>query len=111
MGVLTLRFDAQFYYGNVSFLKETIKKHELADNSIHSIVMDASAINQLDSSADTALHELVDDYLLKDISFYFSSVKQPVLDVMKKSGFYQKLGKERFFMNTHDAVEVAKASQ
>ena len=111
MGVLALRFDAQFYYGNVSFLKETIKKHELADNSIHSIVMDASAINQLDSSADTALHELVDDYLLKDISFYFSSVKQPVLDVMKKSGFYQKLGKERFFMNTHDAVEAAKASQ
>jgi SulP family sulfate permease len=111
MGVLALRFDAQFYYGNVSFLKETIKKHELADNSIHSIVMDASAINQLDSSADTALHELVDDYLLKDISFYFSSVKQPVLDVMKKSGFYQKLGKERFFMNTHNAVEAAKASQ
>ena len=111
MGVLALRFDAQFYYGNVSFLKETIKKHHLADDSIHSIVMDASAINQLDSSADTALHELVDDYLLKNISFYFSSVKQPVLDVMKKSGLYQKLGKERFFMNTHDAVEAAKASQ
>ena len=111
MGVLALRFDAQFYYGNVSFLKETIKKHHLEDDSIHSIVMDASAINQLDSSADTALHELVDDYLLKNISFYFSSVKQPVLEVMKKSGLYQKLGKERFFMNTHDAVEAAKASQ
>ncbi len=107
--VLTLRFDAQFYFGNVSFLKETIKKHQQADANIQSIVMDASAINQLDSSADTALHELVDDYRQRNIKFYFSCVKYPVLEVMKRSGFYQKLGAGRFFLNTHLAVEAAKS--
>ncbi|WP_044618428.1 SulP family inorganic anion transporter [Gynuella sunshinyii] len=111
-GVLVLRFDAQFYYGNVSFLKETIKKHlHDTEGKVHAVVIDACSINQLDSSADTALHELLDEYRVKQIEFYFSYVKGPVLDVMSRSGFVQRVGSDHFFNNTHDAVIVARERQ
>lgn len=70
-------------------------------------MIDASSINQLDSSADTALHELLQDYQKRNIGLYLAQVKNPVLVVMKRSGFYNTLGAENFFENVHDAVQKA----
>lgn len=109
-GVLTLRFDAQFYYGNVSFLKDTVKREEARMNSpMKALVLDASAVNQLDSSADTALHELLRDYRLRNVDLFFAHVKGPVMDVMKRSGFAQTLGEDHFFLTTDAAVQAARA--
>ena len=108
--LLIIRFDAQFYYGNVSFLKETLKKYEQQKGpELSAIVIDASSINQLDSSADTALHELLDSYQTRQIQLHFANVKGPVRDVMKKSGFWQRLGADHFHFNVHQAVMSARS--
>ncbi|WP_394170169.1 SulP family inorganic anion transporter [Saccharospirillum alexandrii] len=109
-GVLALRFDAQFYYGNVSFLKDTVKREEARmDSPMKALVLDASAVNQLDSSADTALHELLRDYRLRNVDLFFAHVKGPVMDVMKRSGFAQTLGEDHFFLTTDAAIQAARA--
>lgn len=109
-GVLVLRFDAQFYYGNVSFLKDTVKREEARmDSPMKALVLDASAVNQLDSSADTALHELLRDYRLRNVDLFFAHVKGPVMDVMQRSGFAQTLGEDHFFLTTDAAVQAAQA--
>ncbi|EAR09153.1 SulP family inorganic anion transporter [Reinekea blandensis] len=109
-GVLAIRFDAQFYYGNVSFLKDTLKREEAnMESPLKAVVLDASAINQLDSSADTALHELLRDFRERHIEIYFANVKGPVMDVMKRSGFAQKLGESHFYMTVHDAMSAARS--
>jgi SulP family sulfate permease len=108
--VLALRFDAQFYYGNVSFLKDAVKREEAKMNSpLKALVLDASAVNQLDSSADTALHELLRDYRIRNVELFFSHVKGPVMDVMKRSGFAQTLGEDHFLLTTDEAVQSARA--
>ncbi|TGG93612.1 solute carrier 26 family protein [Natronospirillum operosum] len=107
-GILAIRFDAQFYYGNVTFLKDTIRAAEQAMNEpLHAVVLDASSINQLDSSADTALHELLDDYRARGVDLYIANVKGPVRDVMDRSGFTRRLGEDHFYLTTHDAVSAA----
>lgn len=109
-GILAIRFDAQFYYGNVSFLKETLKKEEARmSHPLKALVLDASAINQLDSSADTALHELLRDYRERNIEIYIANVKGPVMDVMKRSGFAESLGEEHFFLTVNNAMCEARA--
>lgn len=107
-GILAIRFDAQFYYGNVSFLKETVKRAEAEyGETLKAVVIDASAINQLDSSADTALHEMYEDYCQRGITLYFANVKGPVFDVMKRSGLIDKIGKPHFLHTMHDAMKTA----
>lgn len=107
-GILAIRFDAQFYYGNVSFLKETVKRAEAEyGETLKAVVIDASAINQLDSSADTALHEMYEDYCQRGITLYFANVKGPVFDVMKRSGLIDKIGKPHFLHTMHDAMTTA----
>ncbi len=107
-GILIVRIDARFYFGNVSFLKETLARLEAqATVPVHTIIIDASSVNQLDSSADSALHELFDDYQRRGIRLLFSGVKMPVRRVMEKSGFVTKIGGERLLLNVHDAVMIA----
>ncbi len=105
--ILVIRFDAQFYYGNVSFLKETLKKAELEKGTqLRAIVIDAGSVNQLDSSAVRALEEITREYRLRNIDLYFANVKGPVLDVMKRSGFHEMLGEDGYYKNVHEAVEA-----
>lgn len=107
---LVVRFDAQFYYGNVSFLKETLNKAEAeSKNKIKNIIIDASSMNQLDSSAARALEELSIQYRDRGIKLYIANVKGPVSDVMKRSGLLKKLGEKSCYDNVHEAVLAANA--
>ena len=58
-GLVILRIDASLYFANVVFLKQRI--HDICDThgqDLRALILDGSAINDLDSSADTALHQL-----------------------------------------------------
>ncbi|MFG1496318.1 solute carrier family 26 protein [Saccharospirillum sp. HFRX-1] len=109
-GILAIRFDAQFYYGNVSFLKDTIRRVEQRlDVPLRAVVLDACSINQLDSSADTALHDLLHRYRQRGIELFIAHVKGPVKDVMDRSGFSSTLGEDHFFLETEPAMAAARA--
>ena len=105
-GVIIIRIDAQFYFGNVSFLKTLLKKLEKESLSpLKTIIIEACSIAQLDSSADSVLHDIADDFKERNIELKFASVKVPVLRVMKASGLYDKIKERNFFMNIDDAVQ------
>ncbi|MBL8269628.1 sulfate permease [Steroidobacter sp.] len=104
-GLVILRIDASLYFANVVFLKERI--HEICDRyegQLHALILDASAVNDLDSSADTALHQLSEEFKRKGIEFYIAGVKAPVRKVMQRSGLYERLGGDHFFFTIDAAV-------
>lgn len=106
-GILVVRIDAQFYFGNVTFLKDFLKRAEREhDAPLRAVVLEACSFTQLDSSAESALATIIDEYAKRNVTFVFASVKMPVLRVMKASGLYEKVGAERFFMNVDDAVRA-----
>lgn len=106
-GVLIVRFDAQFYFSNVSFFKELMQRLEReAEAPLTAVIIEACSLTQLDSSADATLNELADDYGRRGIELCFSSVKVPILRVMKASGLWEKLGEDNFFLNVDDATRA-----
>ena len=107
--VLVLRMDAQFYFGNVSFLRDTLAKLLAKRPEVKAVVIDASSMNRLDSSADEALHGLDIELRSRGISLHFATVKGPVRETMRRSGLAEQLGPQRFHLSVHDAVEAASA--
>ena len=104
-GLVVLRIDASLYFANTEFLKAKMREiRERHGTSLKAIILDASAVNDLDSSADTALHQIVADFKSHDIQFYVASVKGPVRRVMKRSGLYEVLGGDHFFFTIEAAV-------
>ena len=108
-GILVVRVDAPLYFANAEYLKEKLER-VAADRQedLQVLVFDMSSVNDLDSSADRALHELVDDFAAQDIDLYLASVKGLVRDVMRRSGLYEHLGADRFFLSTDEAVRAAE---
>lgn len=105
-GLVILRIDASLYFANAVFLKE--KVHEICRQhaaNLKALILDASAVNDLDSSADTALHQLSAEFKKNGIEFYIAGVKAPVRDVMKRSGLYAVLGSDHFFFTIDAAVK------
>jgi SulP family sulfate permease len=108
-GLLALRMDAQFYFGNVSFLKDTLRRLERESAvPLRVVLIDASSINQLDSSAAVALLAIAEDYRQRDITLLFANTKRPVHQVMQRVGLVDLLGSESFYLRVHDAVSRAR---
>lgn len=105
-GLVILRIDASFYFANSEFLKAKAREiRQQYGDALKAIILDASAINDLDSSADTALHQISVDFKHRKIEFYIAGVKGPVRKVMKRSGLYDVLGGDHFFFTIDAAVK------
>jgi sulfate permease, SulP family len=107
-GILVVRVDAPLYFANAEYLKEKLERVAADREDLQVLVFDMSSVNDLDSSADRALHELADDFAAQDIDLYLASVKGLVRDVMRRSGLYDHLGADRFFLSTDEAVRAAE---
>jgi sulfate permease, SulP family len=104
-GVLAVRLDAQFYFGNVNFLKETLSALEdRVEGPLRAVVIDASGMNQIDSSAEAALCEILADYRSRGVRFMLATVKGPVRDVLSRSGFFDRLGEENVALRVEEAM-------
>ena len=109
-GVLAVRLDAQLYFGNINFLSETLERfEERATEPLRAVVIDASGINQIDASAETALREILDGYRRRGIALYLAGVKGPVRDVLARSGFSDELGAEHVCLEVDEAMQRAAA--
>lgn len=103
---LIMRFDAQLYFANTSFFKDTIT--DFADqkgSTLKAIILNFSSINNLDSSAAHMLEELVKDYRTKGVKILFAGVKGPVRDAMERSQLIAVIGTTHFFMSVQAAVD------
>jgi len=112
-GILIVRIDAQFYFGNVSFLKQTLRELQTGmEQPLRALILDASGINQLDSSAEGALREIDSAYREAGVRLLWSHVKGPVRDVMQRSGMLDDLAQQdRIFLRTHEALLAATGAR
>lgn len=86
-GVLAVRFDAAWYFGNVSFLQDTLERLEAeAPAPLHTVVLDATSINDLDSSAAHALHDLAEAYAERNVRLVLAGAKGPVRAMVQRTG-------------------------
>lgn len=103
-GVAVLRFDVSLSYLNVEFLKRRVQRLvDGSDDGLRAIVLDASGVNDIDTSALEAFTELAQDLDERGIAVHLAGVKGPVRDVLMRSGTYQQLG-DRVHDQVHDAV-------
>ena len=109
-GVLILRVDASFSYANADFLKELILSSSRPETStISYVIIDASSVNDLDTTAVQALFAVIDVLERRHVEMYFTGVHGSVSDVMTNSGLAERLGMNRFFLSPYRALEYIKA--
>ncbi len=103
---LILRFDAQLYFGNKDyFKKELYQQVKLKGAQLKYVVLNAEAINYIDSSGAATLERIVKDLKGKGIQFFITGAIGPTRDIFHSSGLIHVIGKENLFVKTHEAVD------
>ncbi|MDD7642420.1 MAG: sulfate permease [bacterium] len=73
------------------------------------LIIRMRSVPAIDASAMRALHELADRTAKKKIRLIFSHVNEQPLSVMKKDGFFDRIGEESFQPNIVDAIRFAES--
>ena len=98
--------DAQFFFGNVNHLKDSLTD-KLSMQETVALVIDASSMNALDSTAADAFNEMIKSLRNNGVEVMISHVKGSVLQVMEAAGIAELLGSGHLFYEVHDAVQAA----
>lgn len=104
--LIILRFDAQLFFGNIQFFKElvlnTIKEKEKV---VKGFVINARAINYIDSTASEQLYDLILSLQKKGIRVMVVGAIGPARDIILKSKIIKILKKQNLFITSGDATD------
>ena len=103
-GLKIIRFDAQLYFANTAFFKNTLEELLVHHKDMKVLILDFKSINEMDSSAIRALEEVVELYKANGKTIYLAGVKGPVEDAMTRGEIIDVLGKNNFYINKQMAV-------
>jgi len=101
---LIFRFDEQLYFANASFFKDIIKDLlKKTERPIHYFYFDMSDMHNLDSSGLHALEEMINYLKNRQIQLILCGTRDPVKDMLDKSGLMEKIGKKNQFTYIYEA--------
>ena len=89
--VIALRIDESLFFGNVRYLDNQLNTLLAQNPCLEHLILMASGINHIDSSAVESLLEFNKRLQDKGIKMHLSEVKGPVLDRLKRVNFAEQL--------------------
>lgn len=103
--LLIVRFDAQLYFGNTNFFKRRLfKEIDAKGDALKAVILNAEAINYIDSTAAQMLTKLISDVHDRGVQFYIAGAIGPARDIIFSSGIIDELDKAFLFVRTQEAV-------
>ena len=89
--VLLLRVDAPLFFANAQSVADRALAVVAQRPAVRAVVLDASAVTDIDADGAHTLHELDRRLADNDVVLHLSTVRGPVRDVLQRSGDWQGL--------------------
>lgn len=104
--ILIVRFDAQLYFGNAVYFRETIENLvNQESDQLKVVILDASGVHDIDSSGIHELSETIRFLRDRNIALYLAGTIGPVRDTLQKNLLLEKIGIDHHYLDVHSAVE------
>lgn len=103
--IAAVRYNGSLFFANESYLdKVVVNLVENMDKLKHIIIV-GNGINELDASGENLLSDLIDRIRNMGVGMSFSGLNDHVIDTMKRTFLFEKIGEEHFYRNLASAVE------
>lgn len=109
--ILSLRIDESLYFPNARFLQQEVLRLVSERPGVRHLVLQAWAINHIDTSALETLEELQRELSDMGVVLHLSEVKGPVMDRLERSGFLQRLTGRLFLTHLEAIAALREASK
>ncbi len=106
-GIYVLRVDASFSFANADLIKKRLLDASTANgDGFNALVIDASGVNDLDTTSAAMLIDVIDTLSERDVEMYIAGAKGPVRDTIQRAGLHTELGEEHFKLTPDLAVQA-----
>jgi SulP family sulfate permease len=110
-GIRIVRIDAALSFINAANVKGVlVAEGQAVQQAPRALVLDASGMNDIDSTGADMLNELMPELDELGVDFHIADVKGPARDVLHRSGLWDRFG-DRIHACTHDAVAAIEGRQ
>jgi len=103
--VLVIRIDRSIYFANVGFIEASINKTIKDKIEIKTIILDFSAVNDIDGAAIFVLDEMIDAYYKCGIKVMLANVKTPLKITLNKKAWHHEIDLE---LTTKNIAQILK---
>ncbi len=95
--VTVMRFDGSLYFANIAHFEDAVLTAVADNKETRYLLVISDAINFLDSSGEEMLQSVIGRLHEAGIEPVFSGLKRQVLDVMRATGLYERIGEKNIF--------------
>ncbi len=99
-----IRFDGSLYFANTGYFEDKILERVSAEPDLKYVIVVGDGINQVDATGEEMLAHLAERLSTSGIEMIFTGLKKQVMDVFRRTGFYDKLGPKYFFRSEEAAL-------
>jgi SulP family sulfate permease len=106
-GLILFRFGAPLYFANANALQAQVEELvNEAKEPVRWFVLDAEAIDDIDTTGSDTLSHVIDFLQKKKITFAMARAHHPVPELLKTYELMEKIGEERLYKTNRSAAEA-----
>jgi MFS superfamily sulfate permease-like transporter len=102
--IAVIRFNSSLFFSNINYLEEKILEEVSTRPELRYILVVGNSINELDASGEEMLSLLVSRLRESGHDVFISGLNDSVLDVMRRTHLYEKIGEDHLFRNVDKAL-------
>jgi MFS superfamily sulfate permease-like transporter len=102
--ITMIRYDGSLYFANTSYFEDRLLERVAAKPDLKYVIVVGDGINEIDASGEDVLASLTNRLHDGGVEVLFSGLKKQVVDVLKRTHLYEKLGEDRFFRTEEHAL-------
>ena len=102
--ISVIRFDGSLYFANTGFFSEAVLDRVASKPDLKYVIIDAEGINEIDATGEEMLHDLARRLSTLGIELLFARTKKQIIDILKRTGFLEAHGGDKFFRNCKYAL-------
>ena len=92
-GLVVFRFSGELFFANATFFRdETLRLVDASDPPARMVLVDASAISHLDTTAAAMLGDLLDRLETRGVSFELARTTSTLRDALRRTGLEDRIG-------------------
>ncbi|TAM47435.1 MAG: STAS domain-containing protein [Gammaproteobacteria bacterium] len=105
--IAMVRFDGSLYFANTSYFEDKIQERVATKPDLRFIIVVGDGINQVDATGEEMLAHLTERLHAAGIEVLFTGLKKQVMDMLVRTGLYERLGAGAFFRTDEQALDYA----
>ena len=105
--LLVLRIEAPLFYANATLVRDRVKYLVGSSDPLpRAVIVEPSAQDGLDITSAEMLEQLITTLRSAGIDFALADLRQPVIDMARRTGLLETLGEDRIFHTIDEAVQT-----